>query len=105
MESDKYLSGGVTELLSVLRKEKPELLQRLGLEGEEKGAEEVVFPKQRLRRNCSFKSLLRFFLPPPPLHSQVLLLMRFHVHPHSFLSFLGSEEVLKWILSGPKLTR
>ena len=31
--------------------------------------------------------------------------MGFHIHLHSLLSFPGSEEVLKRILSVPKLTR
>ena len=31
--------------------------------------------------------------------------MRFHIHPHSLLSYLGSEKVLKWVLSVPRLTR
>ena len=84
VESDKYLSEGLTELLAVLRKEKPEPLQQLRQEKEEKEAEEIVFPKQRHRRNCNFYSLLCFFLPPPPLHIQVLPLMGFQVHPCSF---------------------
>ena len=31
--------------------------------------------------------------------------MGFHIHPHSLLSYLGSEKVLKWVLSVPRLTR
>ena len=94
----------VTELPSVVRKEKLETLQQLRQERKEEEAEN--FSKQRRRRTCSFKSLLSFLLYPLGLqHIQIVSLMGFHIHPHSLLSSLGSEKVLKWVLSVPRLTR
>ena len=49
---------------SLVRKEKLELLQRLRQEREEDRQRRFSFPKQKCRRNCSFKSLQHFMLYP-----------------------------------------
>ena len=70
----------MTELLSILKKQKLELLQQLRQEGEEEEAEEIPFLNKG-------KKELQLVLPPWALYIQVLPLMGFHIHPHSLLSF------------------